>query len=164
MVEYNIWVMHRLRDALTDLSDDDFNRDVGLYFKSILGTLNHVLLGEHYLWYPRFVEGVSPNLQLTDIIEPDPQVCLAQLVKKSQGWIPFIQKLDESRLNEYICYQRANGESLCLDFSATLMHVFNHATHHRGQISAAMTMLGYSCPELDLVYLLAEKQKTKSNL
>ena len=38
--------------------------------------------------------------------------------------------------------------------AATLAHVFNHGTHHRGQITAALTALGQPCPELDLVYFL----------
>jgi uncharacterized damage-inducible protein DinB len=41
-----------------------------------------------------------------------------------------------------------------LPFSATLAHVFNHGTHHRGQITAAITALGHPCPELDLVWML----------
>mgnify|MGYP003483959232 FL=1 len=48
---------------------------------------------------------------------------------------------------------------LTLPYSATLLHIFNHGTHHRGQITAALTSLGYSCPELDLVYMLIEQQK-----
>lgn len=43
-------------------------------------------------------------------------------------------------------------------FAATLAHVFNHGTHHRGQITAAITALGCSCPELDLVWMLQEER------
>ena len=41
-----------------------------------------------------------------------------------------------------------------LPFAPALLHVFNHGTHHRGQITAALTALGQPCPELDLVYFL----------
>lgn len=40
----------------------------------------------------------------------------------------------------------------------TLGHVFNHGTHHRGQISAALTSLGQPAPELDLVTMLQGEQ------
>ena len=42
--------------------------------------------------------------------------------------------------------------------AATLAHVFNHATHHRGQITAALTALGHDGPVLDLVYFLRAEQ------
>jgi uncharacterized damage-inducible protein DinB len=46
-----------------------------------------------------------------------------------------------------------------LPFAATLAHVFNHSTHHRGHIAAAMTAMGQPAPELDMVYMLeAENQ------
>jgi uncharacterized damage-inducible protein DinB len=39
-----------------------------------------------------------------------------------------------------------------------MMHVFNHGTHHRGQVTAALTMLGHESPSIDLVYMLQEEQ------
>ena len=48
---------------------------------------------------------------------------------------------------------------MSLPYAATLMHVFNHATHHRGQITAAMTTLDYASPELDMLFMLMEEQQ-----
>ena len=50
------------------------------------------------------------------------------------------------------------GQAVSLPFSATLAHVFNHGTHHRGQISAALTAMGWRSPEPDLVYMLQQEQ------
>jgi uncharacterized damage-inducible protein DinB len=50
-------------------------------------------------------------------------------------------------------------------FAAALSHAFNHTTHHRGQITAAITMLGHECPEIDLlipVLIQATKKKASS--
>ena len=159
MAQYNIWATQRLSVSLEKVSDEDFYKDVGLYFKSIFGTLNHLLVGEHYLWYPRFAERISPNLKLNDVIEEDRSLCLTQLRQKSQQWIAFIEALDDGRLQGSLSYTRVNGEQLTLPFMPTLFHVFNHGTHHRGQITAAMTAMGYECPELDLVYMLAEIER-----
>ena len=48
-----------------------------------------------------------------------------------------------------VCSSRA-----WLPFAATLGHVFNHGTHHRGQITAAITAMGHACPEIDMVWML----------
>lgn len=159
LAQYNIWATQRLATCLEKVSDEDFYQDVGLYFKSIFGTLNHLLLGEHYLWYPRFSAGISPNLKLSDVIEVDRNQCLVELQMKSYQWLTFIQTLDDERLHGSLSYTRVNGEQLTLPFMPTLLHVFNHGTHHRGQVTAAMTALGYTCPELDLVYMLVEKNQ-----
>ncbi|OTG65870.1 DinB family protein [Acinetobacter silvestris] len=159
MAQYNIWATERLVQHLKTVTDEDLYRDVGLFFKSIFGTLNHLLLGEHYLWYRRFTEGVSPAIALSTPIESDCLQCLEQLNTKSRHWIDFIHTLTDERLAGSLSYKRVNGEALCLPFTATLLHVFNHGTHHRGQITAALTALGYECPELDLVYMLVEQSR-----
>jgi uncharacterized damage-inducible protein DinB len=58
-------------DAVRALPEDDYRRDVGLFFKSIHGTLNHLLVGEHHLWFVRFAEGISPKVALDAELEPD---------------------------------------------------------------------------------------------
>ncbi|MDO6643151.1 DinB family protein [Acinetobacter guillouiae] len=159
LAQYNIWATQRLCESLKSVSDDDFNKDVGLYFKSIVGTLNHLLLGEHYLWYSRFKQGISPAIALNTMIQTKKTALLDELQEKSKNWIEFLEQLDEKTLNADLTYKRVSGQELTLPYAATLMHVFNHGTHHRGQITAAMTGLGYACPELDLVYMLAEQSQ-----
>jgi len=159
LVQYNIWATQRLCESLKSVSDDDFNKDVGLYFKSIVGTLNHLLLGEHYLWYSRFKQGISPAIALNTMIQTKKTALLDELQEKSKNWIEFLEQLDEKTLNADLTYKRVSGQELTLTYAATLMHVFNHGTHHRGQITAAMTGSGYACPELDLVYMLVEQSQ-----
>lgn len=161
LAQYNIWATSRLAQHLEKMTDEDFHQDIGLYFKSISGTLNHLLLGEHELWYSRFKYGTSPLMPLDRILHTDKKQLLDDLVEKSKNWIKFIEQLDESKLTENLSYQRASGQAMTLPYAATLMHVFNHGTHHRGQVTAAVTHLGYECPELDLVYMLAERERKK---
>lgn len=157
LAEYNIWATNRLIQSLETMHNDDFYKDVGLYFKSIAGTLNHLLLGEHYLWYSRFNDGISPTIALDTIIHTEQTALFNELQQKSMNWISFIDQIDETIINGNLTYKRVSGQELTLPYAATLMHVFNHGTHHRGQITAALTALGYPCPELDLVYMLVEQ-------
>ncbi|MFT0693201.1 DinB family protein [Acinetobacter bereziniae] len=155
--QYNIWATQRLCECLKAVSDADFNQDIGLYFKSIAGTLNHLLLGEHYLWYSRFKENHSPTMALNTVIHQDKTQLLNELSHKSLNWLSFIDDLDETVLTGNLNYFRSNGEAQSLPYADTLIHVFNHGTHHRGQVTAAMTILGYQCPEFDWLYMLVEE-------
>lgn len=160
LAQYNIWATARLAENLRKVSQEDFHKNVGLFFESIMGTLNHLLLGEHYLWFSRFDQGISPQMSLSTQLHSDQMLLLDELEQKSRNWMTFLDALDESRLAGDLTYNRANGDQLTLPYESTLIHVFNHATHHRGQITAAMTALGYTCPELDLVYMLVESKQS----
>ena len=56
-------------------------------------------------------------------------------------------------------YVTTQGVPVSLPFTPTLGHVINHGTHHRGQVTAALTALGQPAPVIDLVYMLVEEQK-----
>jgi uncharacterized damage-inducible protein DinB/GNAT superfamily N-acetyltransferase len=161
MAQYNLWATRRLCAALEPLPEADYRRDVGLFFKSIHGTLNHLLLGEGELWFKRF-QGQAPNAVWTSLaqeVEPDRARLQRRLLEGTAAWLPALEGWGESRLAQDLVYTSMNGEALTLPFAATLMHVFNHGTHHRGQITAALTMLGQPCPELDLVVMLRDRQR-----
>ena len=74
LARYNVWATRRLLDAVANVSEADYRKDVGLFFKSIHGTLNHLLVGEHHIWFPRFAEGASPRLALNAELEADRQM------------------------------------------------------------------------------------------
>jgi uncharacterized damage-inducible protein DinB len=79
------------------------------------------------------------------------------LLLESQAWSPLIASWESSRFDGVLQYTTMQGTSQSLPFAATLAHVFNHSTHHRGQITAAMTGMGQPAPELDMVYMLQEQ-------
>lgn len=160
LARYNVWATGRLLDAVDEVSDEDYRRDAGLFFQSIHGTLNHLLVGEHMLWYPRFARGDSPRLALDAEVEPD-RARLAQALRGgASNWLHLIASWPSERWDQRLSYTTTRGEAVSLPWAATLTHVFNHGTHHRGQISAALTALGITCPVLDLVYLLQEENKS----
>ena len=160
---YNVWATRRLLDALGGLSDEAYRRDVGLFFKSIHGTLNHLLVGEHFLWYPRFAKGTSPKVALDAEIEPDRDRLGQALKGGASNWAALIESWPVERFDGELSYTTMRGTPATLPFAATLAHVFNHGTHHRGQITAAMTALGQSSPELDFVYYLQEQAAGKKS-
>ena len=82
---------------------------------------------------------------------------MAALQADAPRWQPWAAALTAERFDSELHYTRGNGELVRLPFTPTLGHVFNHATHHRGQLTAALTALGLESPELDWVRLLQQE-------
>jgi uncharacterized damage-inducible protein DinB len=154
LARYNVWATARLLSAVQVLPEDDYRRDVGLFFHSVHGTLNHLLVGEHLLWFVRFSESISPKVALDAEVESDRAQLDARLREGAARWAPLIASFKPDRWSGTLDYTTMRGTAASLPFAATLAHVFNHGTHHRGQITAALTALGHPSPELDLVYFL----------
>jgi len=159
LARYNLWATARLLGAVGALPDADYRRDVGLYFKSIHGTLNHLLVGEQLLWFVRFAEGRSPTVALDAEVEPGRSQLDTRLREGAARWAPLIASFAPERWGGMLHYTTMRGTAASLPFAATLAHVFNHGTHHRGQLTAALTALGQPSPELDFVYFLQNPSK-----
>jgi len=151
LARYHTWSLEHLYIHLGGVSEVDYRKDVGLFFKSIHGTLNHLLVADQ-LWYSRFAENSSPVMNLDTEIESNRQTLGEILKNQSSLWEKFINQISE--FPNTLDYTTMRGFPASIPYSAALAHVFNHGTHHRGQIIAAMTSMGYSSPEIDLVYML----------
>ena len=90
LARYNQWASARLLDAVAALDDADYRRDVGLFFRSIHGTLNHLLVGEHHLWFVRFSQGLSPRVALDAELESGRALLDARLREGAARWAPLI--------------------------------------------------------------------------
>lgn len=156
LARYNVWATQRLFDAIAPLSEADYRCDLRLFFRSIHGTLNHLLVGEHRLWQRRFACGESPSVALDMEVEPQRDRLAQALKDGAAAWEPLIASWPAERFEGRLSYTNMRGQAMSLPFATTLAHVFNHGTHHRGQISAALTQLGQPAPELDLVYFLQQ--------
>lgn len=159
LARYNVWALARLFESVDCLAEDAYRRDVGLFFKSVHGTLNHLLVAEHSIWYPRFAENISNRMPLDAELEDDRGALRSRLLTAAARWAPLFASWPANRFDGTLSYTTTKGTSVALPFALTLAHVFNHATHHRGQVSAAVTSLGGTVPELDLVQMLQAESR-----
>lgn len=153
MAEYHGWATALLYEALERIDEERYRLDTGLFFRSIHGTLNHLLLVDH-LWHGRLVGTPWPLATLADEVETDRQALRAQLLARSGVWRRYLESLDDRALAGMADFQRIDGTPARLPRASCVLHVFNHGTHHRGQISAAITQFGGAAPEIDLPYFL----------
>lgn len=149
---YNRWANARIYDAASELSEDEFQRDVGAAFGSLMGTLNHILVTDR-IWMKRFTgEGDAPA-KLDTILHRE----LSSLREARQAedarivaWIGAMTP--EGLAGRFTYITVTDVRTISQRLSPALGHVFNHQTHHRGQAHAILTMLGQPSVVLDLVY------------
>ncbi|MDA7416964.1 DinB family protein [Xenophilus arseniciresistens] len=154
LARYHAWATQRLLiEHLALLDDAQWFGDCGLFFGSVHGTVSHLLVTDE-IWWSRFALGESPRTALDAQPHAARAPLVAALLAAVQRWQPWAATLSAAQLGGELHYTRANGESMRLPFTPTLGHVFNHATHHRGQLTAALTALGLQAPELDWVRFL----------
>lgn len=158
LARYHAWATHKLLADLAVLSDDEWHRDTRLFFGSVHRTVNHLLVADT-IWHARFAENRSPRLALDAELYTDRAAVGAALAGAVQRWAPWADAMDAARLDEALAYIRTDGQAARIPFAQALGHVFNHATHHRGQITAAVTALGHPGPSLDWVALLQNESR-----
>ena len=149
---YNGWANARLYDAVALLDAEQFRADRGAFFKSIQGTLNHLLVTDR-IWQQRFTgEGDAPD-RLDAILFERFDALRAARIAEDDRIVRYVDGLDEDRLAGVIRYRRVSSpETFEQPLAPTLAHWFNHQTHHRGQAHAVLTGLTGAAPELDLLF------------
>ena len=149
---YNAWANGRLYDAAAQLSDAEYRADKGAFFKSMHGTLNHLLATDR-IWMKRFTgAGEAPD-RLDAILHDRLLDLRAARDAEDRRIVAWVGSLDEARLKGVIRYRRVSTpDEFVQPLMPALDHWFNHQTHHRGHAHMILTSLGKQTPELDLLY------------
>ncbi len=153
---YNAWANRRLYDAAALLSDADYRAVRGAFFKSMHGTLNHLLATDR-IWMKRFTgDGEAPDRLDTNLHDRLADLDAARTAF-DRDIVTWINGLDEARLKGVIRYRRVSTpEEFVQPMMPALDHWFNHQTHHRGHAHMILTSLGRPAPELDLLFYQRE--------
>jgi uncharacterized damage-inducible protein DinB len=150
---YNAWCNERLYDAASKVPDADYRADRGAFFKSLHGTLNHLLVGDR-IWMKRFTGAGELPSGLDVILHDDFEALRA--ARRSQDVLitRYIAGLDNERLNGTLRYRTVvKPQTIEQPLAPALDHFFNHQTHHRGQAHALLSaMIGNEAtPSFDLI-------------
>lgn len=150
---YNAWANARIYDAASKLSDADYRADRGAFFKSVHGTLNHLLVADR-IWMRRFTgEGPSPTRLDEILFEDFPDLHEARRAEDKRI-VDYVAGLSEANLHGLFRYRTVtNPVTIEQPLAPALDHFFNHQTHHRGQLHALLTAMAGNerTPSLDLI-------------
>ena len=151
LAAYNRWANARIYAAALDLSDLSYRLQTGVYFGSLHGTLNHLLLTDR-LWLRRLTgEGDHP-IDLDAILYEDRIELTKARIAEDNRLVEVTGKYDETALSTLHSYRTTSGMPQSQVLADILLHIFNHQTHHRGQAHACLSILtGGEPPSLDLL-------------
>lgn len=148
---YNAWANDRLYAAAAQLADADYRADHGAFFKSVHGTLNHLLVADR-IWMQRLTgEGDAPT-RLDAILFEQFQPLRDARTKEDGRIVTFVDRLSDADLTRKISYTTiSRPAAIEQELGYALPHIFNHQTHHRGQVHALLTRIAGDAPSLDLI-------------
>ncbi len=156
LAEHARWANQRIYDAAGTLGDDARHRDIGAYFGSLHDTLAHILVADQ-LWMARLHGEAPPHDALDARPWPDFETLRAAREVQDARTHDFIAGLSDEEIAEMFDYKDMSGTDRSLPRRVILTHLFNHATHHRGQAHHMLKQLGMDePPPLDLPYFVLD--------
>ncbi|QCF26719.1 DinB family protein [Hydrocarboniclastica marina] len=168
LATYNQRMNAKVYDAAGHLSSTDLVKDRGAFFGSILGTLNHILVGDT-IWLKRFATHPSCVTSLREVAHLPKPTSLDQIVFDDFGrlsehriWLDqkimdWISGLSGGDLDFVLSYHNSKGMPANKRYSSLVLHFFNHQTHHRGQVSALLSQAGIDIGITDLLAQIPEE-------
>ena len=153
MAAYNGWMTEKVYAAAGKLSDAERKEDRGAFFKSVHSTLNHILFADR-AWLGRFtgrtyeIKGMGVDLyenfaDLTAAQSAINQDTIAFARDLTPDWLAGTQEWTSGM--DGITRQRPRW--------LLVTHMFNHQTHHRGQVTTLLTQAGIDVGVTDLPFM-----------
>ena len=153
MARYNAWMNERLYELSARLSDGERKEDVGAFFKSIHGTLNHLLLGDR-VWLGRFTGQPFAVNSLAQELYADFSELRAQRAATDEAISNWVSSLKQEDLNGTLTFVTiVNPTRRQYPMGFVVAHFFNHQAHHRGQLTTLLSQRGIDPGVTDLLWL-----------
>ena len=168
LARYNRWMNDKLYTLAQRLSDEERKQDDRAFFRSIHGTFNHILLADT-VWFSRFERVPAPDgfmapgiRSLDEELYADFDELRVQHKIMDQKLSAWVASLDTERLQEPLVYMR-RGQKVETPLWWAVAHLFNHQTHHRGQITTLFNQKGLDPGVTDLYAMLRDEQSAASS-
>lgn len=156
MAAYNAEMNRRLYAAADRLAPAQRMEDRGAFFGSVQGTLSHLMWGDR-IWMSRFDGWEAPagGIRESAGLYPDWAVLKAERVEVDAALEAWAARVPEAWLaGEMSWFSGAMGRDVTRPVAVLVTHLFNHQTHHRGQVHAMLTGFGERTGDTDLPFVL----------
>jgi uncharacterized damage-inducible protein DinB len=149
LAEYNRRANCRLYDACGALAPSALTAERPAFFGSIFGTLNHILVGDR-IWCARFEGAAVPSTGLDAILEPDLPSLRRARQAQDETIADLMAAMTPDRLAGTLAYVNNAGVAHEDPIWLLALHLFNHQTHHRGQVHDMLMQTDVPPPSLDM--------------
>jgi uncharacterized damage-inducible protein DinB len=148
---YNAWANQRLYAVADKLSPEQLSEDRQGFFKSVLGTLNHILLAD-LIYRERLEQKPTRFTRLDEIIFTDFGELQSNQFAQDEWYVGFCEAMDPADLEGTLSFDTVEtGEYFSLPLRNCLTNLFQHQIHHRGQTHHMLSCAGLEPPPLDVV-------------
>jgi uncharacterized damage-inducible protein DinB len=155
MADYNAWMNRKLYALAVEIPDAERKKDLGAFFKSLHGTLNHILFAD-LVFLARFTGTALPKGAFGEELHDDFGALRAEREAVDARILDWIGKLDRSSLAEPLTFtSMVDGATRTLPTWVMVTQMFNHQTHHRGQATTLLKQLGHDPGITDIPWLPA---------
>lgn len=156
-IEYAAWASKRLVETASQLTPEELNHDFKSADGSVLGTLAHVFAADR-IWLARL-----QNTPQQFITEADRSLAILQNDWPALygRWRKLLAGAAEEQAQAAVSYTDLKGHRWNQPLWQIVLHVVNHGTHHRGQVSGFIRALGHVPPVNDLVAFYREMSVSK---
>jgi uncharacterized damage-inducible protein DinB len=156
LYDYLFWAHERMMTAVSELTPEEFTRDMGSSFPSIRDTLTHMMSIE-WLSLSRW-HGVFPDSMLDPEAFPTLDVLEERWAGIRRELRSYLGRVHTQHLNNLAIYRDLQGEEVRLPLYATLMQLVNHHNYHRGQVTTLLRQLGHQPIETGLYLFYLEER------
>lgn len=148
-IDYTVWASLRLLNAATRLTPEELIHDFQTADRSVLGTLAHIFAADR-IWLGRLTGIPAPGF----ISDTDRELATLQTAWPAllERWKTWAADLTNEQVLEQIAYTDLKARHWKEPLWQLILHVVNHGSHHRGQVSGFLRSLGHEPPQMDLIY------------
>jgi uncharacterized damage-inducible protein DinB len=140
LYKFNTWATAKMLDAVSRLTPEEFTKDLRNSFGSVRDTLVHVMSAD-WIWLERW-RGISPKAMLSAADFPTIASLRARWMAIESQRAEFVSNVTQESAEKIITYVNTKGETWRYPLWQMLVHVVNHSTYHRGQVTTMLRQLG----------------------
>jgi uncharacterized damage-inducible protein DinB len=147
-LDYSAWATQRLMDTAAKLSEEELTRDFKTADKTVLDTLVHIYAADR-IWLSRVL--AEPRATFIDPEDRDLTLLQTEWPALHQRWKLWLRDFNDDHVLRVIEFKNTKGHAYAMPVWQILLHVVNHGTHHRGQVSGFLRAMDRTPPPLDLM-------------